>query len=52
MNVIIFLWEDFIYYFLEYNWNVNLDFINRDIFSKNYIYYIGDFFIEDVKFII
>ncbi|MDE5109032.1 MAG: sugar-binding protein, partial [Trichodesmium sp. St17_bin3_1_1] len=52
VNVIISLREDFIYYLLEYNRNVNLDFINRDILSKNYIYYIGDFSIEDAKSII
>lgn len=52
VNVIISLREDFINYLLECNRIVSLDIINNDILSKNYIYYIGDFSIENAKSVI
>ncbi len=54
VNVIISLREDFIHYLLECNRIVSLDFINikNGILSQKYIYYIGDFSIENAKSVI
>ncbi len=52
VKVILSIREDYLHYLLEINRKVDLEVINNDILSKNTLYYLGNFSLEQAKLVI